>query len=210
MKLAILNREGQETGRTLEISDAIVGIKQPNEHAIYLAVKYYLASQRQGTHKTKERGEIRGSRKKLKRQKGTGTARCGDIKNPLFRGGGTVFGPRPRDHRFSLNKKVKILARKSAMTQKAKDGAFLALEPIILENPETKSVVSLLKKLSIEGRKTLFIIPEKDKNFYLSARNLQGIKVKQIDELHTYNILNSHRIVFVEGIEGQLNKHFGI
>ena len=197
MELAVLNTAGKETGRKVELVDSIFSI-EPNDHAIYLEVKQYLANQRQGTHKAKERNEISGSTRKIKRQKGTGGARAGSIKNPLFTGGGRVFGPQPRDYRFKLNKKVKVLARKSALTYKAKNNEIVIVEDFTLEAPRTKDYASILSNLKIEGKKSLVVLNEPNKNIYLSSRNLTGTRVVTLSELTTYDILNSTSLVFVE------------
>jgi large subunit ribosomal protein L4 len=197
MELAVFNKTGKETGRKVELMDAIFSI-EPNDHAIYLDVKQHLANKRQGTHKSKERNEIAGSTRKIKRQKGTGGARAGSIKNPLFTGGGRVFGPQPRDYSFKLNKKVKQLARKSALTYKARNNEILVLEDFNLEAPKTKDYVAVLSNLKIEGKKSLVVLSEPSKNIYLSSRNLSGTRVITASELTTYDILNSTALVFFE------------
>jgi len=197
MELAVLNKTGNETGRKVELMDSIFSI-EPNDHAIYLDVKQHLANKRQGTHKSKERNEISGSTRKLKRQKGTGGARAGSIKNPLFTGGGRVFGPQPRDYSFKLNKKVKQLARKSALTYKARNNEILVLEDFSLEAPKTKEYAGILTSLNISGKKSLLVLSEPNKNLYLSSRNLTGSRVITITELTTYDILNSSSLVFLE------------
>ncbi len=198
MKLAVLNKSGKETGRSVTLSEAIYSI-EPNDHAIYLDSKLYLANQRQGTHKAKEKSELSGSTRKLKKQKGTGTARAGSIKSPLFVGGARVFGPKPRDYSFKLNKKVKALARKSALTYKAKENAILVLEALSLNAPKTKDVVALLSALNSEVKKSLIVLPELDNNLYLSARNIPNAKVVVASELNTYDILNSKQLILIEG-----------
>ncbi len=208
MELAVLNTSGQETGRSVTLSDEVFGI-EPKDHAIYLAVKQYLANQRQGTHKAKERAEIKGSTKKLKKQKGTGSARFGDIKNPIFRGGGRVFGPRPRDYGFKLNKKVKQLARKSALAYKVKDAAITILETPKFDNPKTKDYIKLLDALSLSGKKTLLVLPDHDKNVYLSSRNLQKANVSVASQLHTYEILHADTLILCEGSVEKLNEMLG-
>lgn len=209
MKLSVLDISGNDTGRKADLADAVFNI-EPNDHAIYLDVKQYLANQRQGTHKTKERAEISGSTRKIKRQKGTGTARAGSIKSPLFRGGGRVFGPTPRDYSFKLNKKLKTLAKKSALTYKAKEKNISVLENFTFEAPKTKDFRNLLTSLSLEGQKTLFIIPESDKNVYLSSRNLKNSKVITVNSLCTYDLLNCEKLVIsensLEKIENLLSK----
>jgi large subunit ribosomal protein L4 len=205
MELAVLNTAGKETGRKVELIDEIFSI-QPNDHAIYLEVKQHLANNRQGTHKAKERNEIAGSTRKIKRQKGTGGARAGSIKNPLFTGGGRIFGPQPRDYNFKLNKKVKLLARKSALTYKARNNEILILEDFTLEAPKTKDYISILNNLKIEGKKTLVVLNEPNKNIYLSSRNLTGTRVVMVSELTTYDILNSTSLVFVESSLDKIQK----
>jgi large subunit ribosomal protein L4 len=208
MELSVLNIEGKETGRKVTLNDQIFGI-EPSDHAIYLDVKQYMANQRQGTHKSKERGEIEGSTRKIKRQKGTGTARAGSIKSPVFRGGGTIFGPRPRSYGFKLNKKVKQLARKSALTYKANEKSIVVLEDFNFEAPKTKEMVALKNNLQIADKKSLFVLPVENNNIYLSSRNLQGVSVVIASELNTYQILNAKTIVLLEGsvakIEEALN-----
>ena len=197
MEIAVLKNSGEETGRTVSLSDDVFGI-EPNDHAIYLDVKQFLANKRQGTHKSKERNEIAGSTKKIKRQKGTGTARAGSIKSPIFRGGGRVFGPQPRDYSFKLNKKLKVLARKSALAYKAKDNGLVVLEDFTFEAPKTKEYVSLLSNLSLGEKKTLVVVAENDKNLALSSRNLQNSKVITADSLNTYDLLNAESVVLSE------------
>ena len=208
MELSVLNIEGKETGRKVTLNDQIFGI-EPSDHAIYLDVKQYMANQRQGTHKSKERGEITGSTRKIKKQKGTGTARAGSIKSPIFRGGGTIFGPRPRNYGFKLNKKVKQLARKSALTYKANEKSIVVLEDFNFEAPKTKEMVALKSNLQITDKKSLFVLPVENNNIYLSSRNLQDTSVVIASELSTYQILNAKTIVLVEGsvekIEEALN-----
>ena len=195
MRLKILDIQGNETGKTVTLNKEVFAI-EPNDHAIYLDVKQHLANKRQGTHKAKERGDITGSRRKIKRQKGTGTARAGDIKNPIFRGGGRVFGPRPRNYGFKLNKKVKRLARVSALTYKAQNKAISVLNEINFEKPRTKDYVAMLKNLKLDDKKTLFVISEQNNNLYLSSRNLKGTKVITVDKLNTYDVMASQQIVF--------------
>jgi large subunit ribosomal protein L4 len=208
MEVNVINIEGKETGKKVTLSDLIFGV-DPNDHAIYLDVKQYLANQRQGTHKAKERAEIAGSTRKIKKQKGTGTARAGSIKSPVFRGGGRVFGPRPRNYGFKLNKKVKQLARKSALTYKAKDNSIIVLEDFNFEAPKTKEFITLQNNLKINDKKSLFVLTEANKNIYLSSRNLKGVKVVLASELTTYDILNASSLVLLEGsienIEGVFN-----
>lgn len=197
MELAVINIEGKETGRKVNLDDSIFGI-EPNDHAIYLDTKQFLANGRQGTHKAKERGEIAGSTRKIKRQKGTGTARFGSIKNPLFRGGGRVFGPRPRYYGFKLNKKVKQLARKSALSYKAKTNEIIILEDFNFEAPGTKQLARVGANLNIINKKSLIVFPEKNNNVYLSSRNLQGLEVITSEELNTYAIMKASTLVLVE------------
>ena len=198
MELSVLNIEGKETGRKVTLNDQIFGI-EPSDHAIYLDVKQYLANQRQGTSKSKERAEIKGSTRKIKKQKGTGTARAGSIKSPIFRGGGTVFGPRPRNYGFKLNKKVKQLARKSALTYKANEKSILVLEDFNLEVPKTKEMLTIKSNLQIADKKSLFVLPVENNNIYLSSRNLQDISVITASELNTYQILNAKTVILLEG-----------
>jgi len=209
MEVAVLDIKGKETGRKVTLSDAVFGV-EPNEHAIYLDVKQYLANQRQGTHKAKERAEITGSTRKIKKQKGTGTARAGSIKSPIFKGGGRVFGPRPRNYGFKLNKNLKKLARKSALSQKAKNNEVLVVENLEFDSAKTKNFISLLQGLGIEGKKSLFVLSGSNNNVYLSSRNLKAAEVVTASELNTYKILHSNNIVFVEGslegVESNLSK----
>ena len=204
MELAVLNTLGQETGRKVVLSDAVFGV-EANDHAIYLDVKQFLADQRQGTHKAKQRNEVAGSTRKLKRQKGTGGARCGSIKSPLFPGGGRVFGPVPRDYSFKLNKKLKQLARRSALTYKAQANAICVLENPALEAPKTKAVVAIAKALNIENKKVLVVLPETNANFQLSCRNIPSVKPILAQNLNTYEVMNASTIVLVEGAENVIN-----
>lgn len=197
MEIAVLKNSGEDTGRKVSLSADIFGI-EPNDHAIYLDVKQFLANQRQGTHKSKERGEISGSTRKIKKQKGTGTARAGSIKSPIFRGGGRVFGPRPRNYGFKLNKKLKALARKSALAYKAKDNSVMVLEDFSFDAPKTKSFTSVLNSLSVADKKTLLVLGEQDKNVILSGRNLQNAKVITADSLNTYDVLNADSLLLSE------------
>lgn len=197
MEVAVYNKEGKETGRKVTLDESIFGL-DPNNHAIYLDVKQYLANQRQGTHKSKERSEIMASTKKLKRQKGTGGARAGSINSPLFVGGGRVFGPRPHDYSFKLNKKVKQLARLSALSFKAKENNIVVLEDFSFEAPKTKQFVQLNKNLQLLEKKSLYILNEPNKNIYLSSRNLKGSKVVNISSLNTYDIMNASVVVLSE------------
>lgn len=197
MEIAVLKNSGEETGRKVDLSEDIFGI-EPNDHAIYLDVKQFLANQRQGTHKSKERAEIAGSTKKIKKQKGTGTARAGSIKSPVFRGGGRVFGPKPRNYGFKLNKKLKQLARKSALTYKVQDKSLLILEDFTFEAPKTKDFINVMKNISVADKKTLFVLGNQDKNVVLSGRNLQNAKVTTADSLNTYDVLNADSLVLSE------------
>ena len=204
MELAVLNTLGQETGRKVVLSDAVFGV-EANDHAIYLDVKQYLADQRQGTHKAKQRNEVAGSTRKLKRQKGTGGARCGSIKSPLFPGGGRVFGPVPRDYSFKLNKKLKQLARRSALTYKAQAGAIQVVENPSMETPKTKAVIAMAKALNVENKKVLIVLPETNVNFQLSCRNIASVKPILAQNLNTYEVMNASAVVLVEGAENVIN-----
>ncbi len=204
MELAVLNTQGQETGRKVVLSDAVFGV-EANDHAIYLDVKQYLADQRQGTHKSKQRNEVAGSTRKLKRQKGTGGARAGSIKSPLFPGGGRIFGPVPRDYSFKLNKKLKQLARRSALTYKAEAGAITVVEAMQLEAPKTKAVVALTGALKVADKKVLVVLPESNVNFQLSCRNIPNVKPILAQNLNTYEVMNASAVVLVEGAENVLN-----
>lgn len=197
MEVSVLNIKGQDTGKKVVLNDAIFGI-EPNDHVIYLAVNQYLAAQRQGTHKSKERSEIAGSTRKLIRQKGGGGARRGDIKSPVLRGGGRVFGPRPRDYWFKLNKKVKNLARKSALSYKAQQNAIVVVEDFNFEAPKTKEAVNMLNNLKIADKKALIVLPEVEKNVYLSARNIQRVEVMTANALNTYKVMNANVLVVTE------------
>jgi large subunit ribosomal protein L4 len=197
MEIAVFNIEGKETGRKVTLDETIFGI-EPNDHAIYLDTKQYLAGQRQGTHKAKERAEVTGSTRKLKRQKGTGTARFGSIKNPEFRGGGRIFGPRPRFYGFKLNKKVKQLARKSALSYKARENKIVILEDFSLETPKTSKMAGMSANLKLAKKNSLFVLSEQNKNIYLSSRNLQGVEVVTISDLNTYNIMKASTLVLTE------------
>jgi len=209
MEVKVLNSTGKETGRSITLSDSVFGI-EPNNHAVYLDVKQYLANQRQGTHKAKERAEVAGSTRKIKKQKGTGTARAGSAKNPLFKGGGTVFGPRPRSYSFKLNKSLKRLARKSAFSIKAKESNIIVLEDFKFDTPNTKNFINVLKALGLENKKSLFVLGDSNKNVYLSSRNLKASNVVSSSELSTYAILNANNLVLLEGslegIEENLSK----
>ena len=209
MEINVLNIKGQETGRKVTLNESIFGI-EPNDHVLYIDVKQYLANQRQGTAKAKERSEHTGSTRKLGRQKGGGGARHGDINSPLLRGGGRVFGPRPRDYRFKLNKKVKVLARKSALSYKARENAILVIEDFNLEAPKTKDFVNIVKNLNIDGKKLLLVLSSANKNVYLSARNLQRTEVMPASTINAYKVLNADVLVITENslptIDGILTK----
>ena len=207
MKLSVHNIKGEDTGKQVSLSKEVFGV-EPNDHAIYLDVKQYLANQRQGTHQSRERGEVIGSTRKIKKQKGTGTARAGSIKNPLFRGGGRVFGPRPRNYGFKLNKKVKSLARKSALTYKAKEEGIMVMEEFSFKSPKTKDFVSILKNLKVDNDRTLFVASEKDQNTLLSSRNIKNTKVITADKLNTYDILNSAKLIISEKAVEQIENQF--
>ena len=209
MEVKVLDFNGKDTGRKVQLSDSVFAI-EPNNHAVYLDVKQYLANQRLGTHKAKERAEVAGSTRKIKKQKGTGTARAGSAKNPLFKGGGTVFGPRPRSYSFKLNKNLKRLARKSAFSIKAKESNIIVLEDFNFETPSTKNFINVLKALELENKKSLFILGDTNKNVYLSSRNLKASNVVSSSELSTYAILNANNLVLLESslevIEDNLSK----
>ncbi|MGG6230883.1 50S ribosomal protein L4 [Tenacibaculum sp. SDUM215027] len=209
MKVAVLDITGKDTGRKVELSSEVFGI-EPNDHAIYLDVKQYLANQRQGTHKSKERAEIAGSTRKIKKQKGTGTARAGSIKSGVFRGGGRMFGPRPRNYSFKLNKNLKRLARKSALSIQAKENNLVVVEDFNFEAPRTKEFINVLKALELDSKKSLFVLGEESKNVYLSSRNLKGSKVVDASGINTYSVLNASKVVIsessLEGIESNLSK----
>ena len=202
MEVKVLDITGKDTGRKVQLADSVFAI-EPNNHAVYLDVKQYLANQRQGTHKAKERAEVTGSTRKIKKQKGTGTARAGSVKNPLFKGGGTVFGPRPRSYSFKLNKTLKRLARKSAFSLKMKESNLVVLEDFNFETPNTKNFINVLKALGLENKKSLFVLGDTNKNVYLSSRNLKASNVVTSSELSTYAILNANSLVLLEGsVEG--------
>jgi len=197
MKIKVLNTEGKETGKEVSLDKSVFGL-DPNQHNIYLSVKQFLANQRQGTHKAKERGEITGSTRKIKRQKGTGTARAGSIKNPLFRGGGRVFGPRVRDYGFKLNKKQKVLAKKSALSSMVQENKMVVVEDFNMEAPRTKEFYTILSNLGLGVEKALFVLPDNHLNIYLSARNIPNAKVTTAGRLNVYDVLNCKKIVFAE------------
>jgi large subunit ribosomal protein L4 len=209
MDIAVVKLSGESTGRKVNLTNEVFGI-EPNDHAIWLDVKSYLANQRQGTHKSKQRNEITGSSKKLKKQKGTGGARAGNIKNPQFKGGGRIFGPTPRDYSFKLNKKVKDLARKSALTYKAKDNMIAVVEDFNFAAPKTKQYLSMLKSLALDGKKTLLVLPETNSNIVLSGRNIQHAKVVTANQINTYDVMNAEQLILVESslskIDNLLNK----
>ncbi len=209
MEVKVLDINGKETGRKVQLSDSVFAI-EPNKHAVYLDVKQYLANQRQGNHKAKERAEVAGSTRKIKKQKGTGTARAGSAKNPLFKGGGTVFGPRPRSYSFKLNKNLKRLARKSAFSLKVKELNLVVVEDFTFDTPNTKNFINVLKSLGLENKKSLFVLGDTNKNVYLSSRNLKTSNVVTTSELSTYAILNAKSLVLLEGsvdvIEANLSK----
>ena len=209
MEVSVLNIKGEDTGRKVVLDDAVYGI-EPNDHAIYLDVKLYLANQRQGTAKSKERSEVSGSTRKLGRQKGGGGARRGDINSPVLIGGGRVFGPKPRDYGFKLNKKVRVLARKSALAYKAKENAIVVVEDFTFEAPKTKSFLEVINNLKVDGKKSLFVLPGADKSVYLSARNIQRVHVMPASALNTYKVLDADVLVLTEGalpvVDQNLNK----
>ncbi|MCR9287325.1 MAG: 50S ribosomal protein L4 [Bacteroidetes bacterium] len=207
MKLDVLNIQGEKTGRSIDLPADIFGV-EPNEHAVWLYVKAFLANQRQGTHKSKERGEIAGSRRKIKRQKGTGTARAGDIKSPVFRGGGRAFGPKPRDYRQKMNKKVKQLARKSALSSKAADGGIMILEDFSFDAPKTSAYINILQNLKCSDKKTVLVIGEADNDIYLSSRNIQKSSVVNAADLNPYQILNANTLILSEGSIEKLKETF--
>lgn len=209
MEIAIYNVSGKDTGKKAVLKDEIFGI-EPNNHAIYLDVKQYLANQRQGTHKSKQRNEVAGSTRKLKKQKGTGGARAGSILSPLFVGGGRVFGPLPRDYSFKLNKKLKQLARKSALAYKVKGEALTVVEDFAMEVPKTKEFIGITKNLNLEGKKILLVLPESNANVALSARNLQNVKVVLASNINTYDVMNAGNIVLAEGSVNVINQMFGL
>ncbi len=208
MKLEVLDINGKPTGREVTLSKEVFGV-EPNEHVVYLAVKQHLANKRQGTHKVKGRAEVAGSTRKIKKQKGTGTARAGSIKSPVFRGGGTIFGPEPRDYSFKLNKKVKRLAGKSVLSAKAKDKAIKVLEDLTFNAPKTKEFTALLGNLSVADKKSLFILGDANTNMYLSSRNIKNTRVLTADDVSTYDIINADQVILsessVEKLQNRLN-----
>ena len=200
MELSVYKIDGTESGKKVVLDSEIFGI-EPNDHAIYLDVRQYLANQRQGTHKSKERSEVSFSTKKMGRQKGGGGARHGDIKSPIYVGGGRVFGPKPHDYHFKLNKKLKQLARYSALSYKAQDNAITMVEPFSMDAPKTKEFIQILDNIKANGRRTLVVLPENSNNIYKSSRNLQNVQVVSVDEINTYNIMNAYHLVLVDGVQ---------
>ncbi len=205
MEAVVYNIDGKDTGKKIDLQDSIFGV-EPNEHAVYLDVKQYMANKRQGTHKSKERAEISGSTRKVKKQKGTGTARMGSIKSPVLRGGGRAFGPEPRDYSFKLNKKLKTVARKSALSYKAKNNNILVVEDFNFEAPKTKNIIEIKNNLKIEDKKLLLVLSETNNNVYLSARNLRGFDVTHVSQLNTYEITDASKLIFVESAIDKLNE----
>ena len=205
MDLKVLDIQGKETSKTVSLNDSIFGL-EPNQHAIYLDVKAHLAAKRQGTHKSKERAEIAGSTRKIKKQKGTGTARAGSIKSPLFKGGGRVFGPEPRDYTQKLNKKLRKVARRSALSAKAKDGEIIVLQDLVMDAPKTQEFAKILNALGINDKKSLLVLAEQNKNVYLSSRNLKGTKVVTASELSTYDTMNAYRVIITESAVGKIEE----
>ena len=203
MEVKVLDFIGKDTGRKVQLSDSVFAI-EPSKHAVYLDVKQYLANQRQGTHKSKERAEVAGSTRKIKKQKGTGTARAGSAKSPVFKGGGTIFGPRPRNYSFKLNKNLKRLARKSALSMKVQDSNLIVVEDFSFEVPSTKKFINVLNALGLENKKSLFVLGDTNKNVYLSSRNLKSTSVVTTSELNTYGILNAKSLVLLEGSLGEI------
>lgn len=208
MELAVLKIDGTESGKKVTLNEAVFGL-EPNDHAIYLDVKQYLANQRQGTHKSKERWEVAYSTKKIVRQKGSGGARHGSIKSGTFVGGGRIFGPQPRNYGFKLNKKLKQLARFSALSYKAKDNVITVVEPFAMEAPKTKEFISILNNIKANSRRVLFVLPENSNNIYLSSRNLENVKVINVNEINTYDIMNAYSVVFVDGSLDALYTEYG-
>jgi large subunit ribosomal protein L4 len=207
MKLAVHNITGKETSKKVDLSNDVFGV-EPNDHAIYLDVKQYLAAKRSGTHNAKERSAVKGSRRKLRKQKGSGAARVGDIKNPLFRGGGRVFGPRPRSYDFKVNKKVKRLARKSALSYMAKDKNIIVLEDFSFDTPKTKSYTDILSNFNLLDNKTVLVLAESNKNIFLSSRNLKKVKVVLASELNTYTVMNANKLMVMESSINEIEKNF--
>ncbi len=207
MELNVVNIQGKETGRKVQLPDSVFGI-EPNDHAIYLDVKQYMANNRQGTHKSKERAEISGSTRKIKKQKGTGTARAGSIKSPIFRGGGRVFGPRPRDYSFKLNKKLKQLARKSALAYKARNNAIVVVEDFKMEAPKTKEFAAIRNTLQLDGTRSLLVFTQMDRNVYLSSRNVPKSEVATLSDLNTYTIMKAQKLVLSESSVNEIENLF--
>ena len=207
MELAVYNTKGKATSKKVKLSDSIFGI-EPNDHAIYLDVKLIMANKRQGTHMARERADVAGSTKKIKKQKGTGTARAGSIKNPLFRGGGTVFGPRPRIYGFKLNKKQRKLARMSALSYKAKEDSIVILEDVKMDSPKTKEYLTIMDNLNLSGTKTLVVVAENDRNVYLSSRNVQNTKVIEASQVNTYDVLNCKKLIIAESAVDKIENLF--
>ncbi|HOZ77311.1 MAG TPA: 50S ribosomal protein L4 [Ferruginibacter sp.] len=199
MQVDVLNIQGSKTGRTIELPEEIFGV-EPNNHVVYLAVKQYLAAQRQGTHKVKTRAEVQGASRKLHKQKGTGGARKGNLRNPLYKGGGTVFGPKPHSYDIKLNRKVKDLAKISALSHKAKENAIVIVEDVTMDSPKTKQFVGILKSLNVADKKALFVLPENNENVYLSVRNLPGVQGTILSDVNTYDIVNANVLVFTESV----------
>ncbi len=205
MELAVYNQQGQDTGRKIELNDAVFGI-EPNEHAVYLDVKQYLANRRQGTHKSKERSEVSGSTRKLHKQKGGGGSRIGDINSPVLVGGGRVFGPRPRDYRFKLNKKLKQLARRSALSAKAQEGQIIVIDTLTFDEPKTKNFVNFAKNLKVEDKKLLLVLAERNNNVTLSSRNVPNVRLMNASDINTYALMDNNAIVLTEGSVEIINK----
>ena len=206
MQLNVFNKNGEDTGRTVDLNDAVFGI-EPNDHAIYLDVKQYMANKRQGTHKSKERGEVAGSTHKMIRQKGSGGARRGDVKSPVLVGGGRIFGPQPRDYSFKLNKKVKALARKSALSYKAQANAITIVEDFTMEAPKTKDFIAFMKGLKLDGKKLLFVLPENNQTVFLSARNLKTATIVTVSEMNTYKVLDAANLLLTESSLSIIEKY---
>jgi large subunit ribosomal protein L4 len=208
MEIAVYKIDGQDSGKKVILDDTVFGI-EPNNHALYLDIKQYLANQRQGTHKSKERWEIAHSTKKIVRQKGSGGARHGSLKAGTFVGGGRIFGPQPRDYRFKLNKKLKQLARRSALTYKAQEQAIIVLEPFSMDAPKTKDFLAICRNLKVEGKKILMVLPDNNNTIYLSSRNVERAKVVTVNELNTYDIVNAQNLILIEGVEAMINQQLG-
>ena len=208
MEIAVYKIDGQDSGKKVVLDDTVFGI-EPNNHALYLDIKQYLANQRQGTHKTKERWEIAHSTRKIVRQKGSGGARHGSLKAGIFVGGGRIFGPQPRDYRFKLNKKLKQLARRTALTYKAQEQAITVLEPFSMDAPKTKDFLAICRNLKVEGKKILMVLPDNNNTIYLSSRNVERAKVVTVNELNTYDIVNAQNLILIEGVEAILSQQLG-